>query len=365
MQEKRRKKLITILGARPQFIKASVLSRLIINDNQFDEIIIHTGQHYDKNMSDIFFNEMKIPKPKYNLNIKSQFHGEMTGIMMSEIEKIVFKESPDCILVYGDTNSTLAGALIASKLNIKLVHVESGLRSFNNNMPEEINRIITDRVSNYLFCPTENSVRNLKCEGLDKLTDKNISMVGDIMYDASLYYSSFSKKNHIKDNQKFILCTVHRAENTDEKNKLNTILYSLNKIGKNQKIIFPLHPRTKKRIEEFDKEFENNFTNIEFIKPLGYIDMLEYLEKCQYVITDSGGLQKEAYFMNKLCLTLRDQTEWIELVDNGYNYLCPIDKQEIIKLSSKILSKKIKFSKGLYGNGNTGELILKQLKKIF
>ena len=299
------KKIITIIGARPQFIKASVLSRLILKDSKLNEIIIHTGQHYDRNMSKIFFEEMNIPNPKYNLGIKSNFHGEMTGLMMSEIEKIVLKESPDCILVYGDTNSTLAGALVASKLKIKLVHVEAGLRSFNNAMPEEINRIITDRVSDILFCPSENAILNLKKEGFDNFQEKKIINTGDIMFDALNYYSNRLIENNKNIGEEFILCTFHRAENTDNVKNLLTILESINEIGKKIKIIFPIHPRTKLKIEMININYKLEYSNIDFYDPFGYLEMISHIKNCKYVITDSGGLQKEAFFMKKNVLNFK------------------------------------------------------------
>lgn len=355
-------KILTVIGARPQFIKASILSMLFYKDSDLEEVLIHTGQHYDDNMSRIFFEEMNIPKPKYNLGIKSNLHGEMTGLMMIEIEKIALKESPDCILVYGDTNSTLAGALVASKLNIKLAHVEAGLRSFNNVMPEEINRIITDRVSNILFCPSENAILNLKKEGFDHFREKKIINTGDIMFDASIFFSGRVINNNLQLDKEFILCTIHRAENVDNDENLLTIMESINEIGKKTKIIFPIHPRTRSKIEAININYKKKYLNIDFIDPLGYIDMISYIKNCNYVITDSGGLQKEAFFMKKMCLTLRDQTEWVELVEGGYNYLCEIDSDKILEANSKILTISKSFVENFYGIGNSGEVILNELK---
>ena len=314
-------------------------------------------------MSDVFFDEMEIPKPKYNLKIQSKLHGEMTGLMMSEIEKIVLNESPDCILVYGDTNSTLAGALVASKLNIKLAHVEAGLRSFNNNMPEEINRIITDRISDILFCPTENSLKNLQKEGFGNFEGKKIIKTGDIMLDASIFYAERGIKKKKQLDEEFILCTFHRAENTDNDKNLLTILKAINEIGKRIKIIFPIHPRTKSKIEAINNNYKLKYSNVDFFEPLGYIDMISHIKNCKYVITDSGGLQKEAFFMKKMCLTLRNQTEWIELVEGGYNYLCEIDSDKILEANSKILTISKSFEENYYGNGNTGNQIINELKK--
>lgn len=357
-------KILTIVGARPQFIKAAVLSRLIANDSSVNEIIVHTGQHYDSNMSEVFFEEMSIPRPLYNLHVKSKLHGEMTGKMIIEIEKIALKETPDCILVYGDTNSTIAGAFVAAKLGIKLAHVEAGLRSFNNSMPEEINRIVTDRLSDVLFCPTENSVENLMREGFEYLKEKEIVRTGDIMLDASIYYSSINIQFSRKIPEKFILCTIHRAENTDNNTKLVTIFDSLNHIGKENPIVIPLHPRTKGKLEKIKPDYQFIYENIYFLDPLSYFEMIWCLKNCIYVITDSGGLQKEAYFFKKMCLTLRDETEWIELVDYGYNILSPIEKNEIINKANSILNFKVDFDTKLYGDGNTGVTILKSLKSI-
>ncbi|KAA5535389.1 non-hydrolyzing UDP-N-acetylglucosamine 2-epimerase [Paenimyroides baculatum] len=355
-------KIITILGARPQFIKAAVLSNEIAKYNDVEEIIIHTGQHYDKNMSDIFFNDMKIPKPKHNLEIKSNYHGEMTGMMMREIEKVVLLEKPDWILVYGDTNSTLAGALVASKLHIKLAHVEAGLRSFNMKMPEEVNRILTDRISDVLFCPSNAAVKNLEIEGYLSM-DKKVEVVGDIMFDSALYYSKFPSKKIESVPEKYILSTIHRAENTIPE-KLEIIFDSLNNLGgSDTKVVLPIHPRTKNILATTDVNFSEKYSNIVFIEPQGYLEMLELIKNAVSVITDSGGLQKEAYFFQKLCLTLRDQTEWIELVENGYNILSPINEEAIIENYKKLMSFEGFFSKDIYGDGNTASKIVKILKK--
>jgi UDP-GlcNAc3NAcA epimerase len=356
-------KILTIIGARPQFVKAAVLSRIIAEQKDIEEVLVHTGQHYDTNMSEIFFEEMSIPKPNYNLQVKSKFHGEMTGKMMTEIEKVAMQENPDWILVYGDTNSTLAGALVASKMHIKLAHVEAGLRSFNNRMPEEINRILTDRVSNILFCSTDNAVKNLKEEGFEKFEDKKVIKTGDIMLDASIYYASKSRKPDPNMPAEFNLCTIHRADNTDDAQKLSTIFESLNTIGSETKIVLPIHPRTKALLSELNAEFEKEYPNILFFEPFGYFDMIWCLQHAKYVITDSGGLQKEAYFFKKPCMTLRDETEWVELVDYGYNVLSRIEKKEILENYSRLKTIKKDFSEQLYGDGKTGELILKELQK--
>lgn len=298
-------KIITIIGARPQFIKAGSISREILKHSNIEEIIVHTGQHYDPNMSEIFFEELNIQKPNYNLGIGGRTHGAMTGQMIEKIEEVGLKEKPDWILVYGDTNSTLAGAIVASKLHIKLAHVEAGLRSFNMTMPEEINRILTDRVSNVLFCPTVNAVINLKKEGFENFNCK-IVQVGDVMYDGALYYSQRATKPKLTIPKNFILCTIHRAENTDNISRLMNIFEALEQVARGKPIILPLHPRTKSII---DKSKISISDNIILMDPVGYMDMIWLTKNCDLVMTDSGGLQKEAYFFSKICLTLRDETE--------------------------------------------------------
>ena len=266
-------KILTILGARPQFIKAGSVSRAITN-NQYTntpitEVIVHTGQHYDANMSDIFFKELHLPKPDYFLGIGGKSHGAMTGQMMEKIEEVALKEKPDIIMVYGDTNSTLAGALVGAKLHIPIAHVEAGLRSFNMNMPEEINRILTDRVSKWLFCPTDSAVKNLKNEGFDNFNCKIIKS-GDVMQDGAEYYKQFAKKPNIDIKDNFILTTIHRAENTDDKNRLKNIFEALEKIAKDKQVILPLHPRTKNIL----KQIEISIENLTIIEPVGYLEMV-------------------------------------------------------------------------------------------
>lgn len=353
-------KIATIIGARPQFIKAAVVSRAIRNTKDLTEIIIHTGQHFDGNMSDIFFDEMEIPRPNYKLNINGLGHGAMTGQMLEKIEEVLLKEKPDWVLVYGDTNSTLAGALASKKLHIKVAHVESGLRSFNLKMPEEINRILTDRMSDILFCPTETAVKNLHNEGYKNLGCK-IENVGDVMQDAALFYSKKSQRPEYELPNKFVLCTIHRAENTDNAGVFNNIFESLEEIAVEIPVVFPLHPRTRNKLNSLNYNF--SFSPITFIEPVGYFQMVWLLQNCQLVMTDSGGLQKEAYFFKKPCLTLREETEWVELVENGYNTICGSDKTKIIASYQNIKTNfQMNFENELYGNGDAGRRIINILK---
>lgn len=356
-------KILTVLGARPQFVKAAVLSRVISKDDTVEEVIVHTGQHYDKNMSELFFDEMSIPKPKYNLNINSLGHGAMTGKMLEEIEKVLLDEKPDILLVYGDTNSTIAGALAAKKLGVKVAHVEAGLRSFNMEMPEEVNRILTDRISDILFCPTISAIQNLEKEGYKNIETKIIHS-GDIMKDAVDYYSKYSseKSSIIKslnlESNNFVLATVHRQENTDDLNRLNSILSALNKISsEGTRVVLPLHPRTKAIIKK-----NNIQLDIDIIDPVGYFDMLELLKNCSLVMTDSGGLQKEAFFSGKNCLVLRDETEWVELVENEIAFITGADEELILKTYKDINNIHSDFSLNLYGDRHVGEVILSELK---
>ncbi len=352
-------KILTILGARPQFIKAGSVSREIAKHKEIEEIIVHTGQHYDANMSDIFFQEMQIPKPDYFLGIGGKSHGAMTGQMIEKIEEVCLKEKPDWIMVYGDTNSTLAGAIVASKLHVKLAHIEAGLRSFNMNMPEEINRILTDRVSNILFCPTDTAVQNLKNEGFDTFTCKVVKS-GDVMQDGALFYKEFAKKPSCDIQNDFILCTIHRAENTDDEQRLRAIFEALEEIAQEKQIILPLHPRTKKILENLDL----NFQNLTIIDPVGYLEMVWLIDHSSLVMTDSGGLQKEAYFFSKPCITLRDETEWIELVTCKANTLVGADKNKILEAyKTRSSFDSTNSSLDLYGGGKASEMIIKELLK--
>ena len=357
-------KIITIVGARPQFVKAAVVSRAIEEYNtknegkEIQELIVHTGQHFDENMSSVFFDQMNIPKPHYNLEINSLSHGAMTGKMLEKIEEVLLAEKPNWVLVYGDTNSTIAGALAAKKLHIKVAHVEAGLRSFNMRMPEEINRILTDRISDILFCPTQTAIDNLKNEGYDTIDIKQVQC-GDVMFDAALFYADRNiRPEGIESGKRFVLSTIHRQENTDDKDKLTSIFEALKEIAKEQKVILPLHPRTIKKLEAFGIQPDSN---IQILEPVGYFEMIWLLSNCSCVITDSGGLQKEAFFFKKPCITVREETEWVELIHNKVNYLTGSDQQKIIDTFKHVNSVSIDFSMNLYGTGNTGNLIVEEL----
>jgi len=368
-------KIITIIGARPQFIKAATVSRAISHHNnstnsskQITEILVLTGQHYDDNMSRIFFDELDIPKPHYNLGIGSGPHGKQTGAMLSAIEEVLIREKPDLVLTYGDTNSTLAGALAATKLHIASAHVEAGLRSYNRKMPEEINRIVTDELSNFLFCPSETAVSNLTKEGLTNivndgtLVDKSlfndmlsalsfelsplVVNVGDVMYDSVLFNKKLAqqKSNILQElgieRNNYLLATLHRAENTDDPTRLRNILKAFNAIAGNEtRIILPLHPRTQKCIERLtdSEEALEVDPNVTIIKPVGYLDMLRLEESARMILTDSGGVQKEAFFLKVPCITLRDETEWVETVRAGWNIITGASTERI-KEAGSVLS---------------------------
>ncbi len=355
------KKIITIVGARPQFVKAATLSRQF-QIAGIDEKIVHTGQHFDANMSEVFFREMEIPKPAYQLDIHGVSHGAMTGRMLEGIEKILLNEKPDGVLVYGDTNSTLAGALAASKLHIPVVHVEAGLRSFNMAMPEEINRILTDRISTALFCPTDTAIRNLKNEGFDNMPVQ-IFKNGDVMQDAAMYYagkaqlkSDILQKTRLR---KFILGTIHRQENTDNPENLKNIIAGLTEINKEIPVVVPMHPRTRNILAQTYK-----LPDFTIIEPVGYFDMIMLLKSCDMVITDSGGVQKEAYFFGKHCITLREQTEWTELVENGFNILTGSDTQKLKEAYEFFKTKTSDFNIDLYGNGKAAEKAVEEIRKL-
>ncbi len=318
-------KIVTVVGARPQFIKAAALSRVL--RQQHNEILVHTGQHYDDNMSAVFFAELDIPAPDVNLQIGSGSHGTQTGAMLTGIETVLLAERPDRVLVYGDTNSTLAGALAAAKLHIPVAHVEAGLRSFNRAMPEEINRVVTDHLSDVLLCPGQTAVDNLTAEGITR----DVHLVGDVMADAlivaserAMTHSAILTRLELTE-QSYVLATVHRAENTDDPLRLHNILTAF--LDSNELIIFPVHPRTRKRINELDLSLQQS--NLRLIEPVGYLDMVQLEQSARMILTDSGGVQKEPYWLGVPCVTLRDETEWIETVQAGWNVLVGADQERI------------------------------------
>lgn len=352
-------KIVTVIGARPQFIKAAAVSRAFASVKGLQELILHTGQHFDDNMSKVFFDQMSIPRPAYNLGVHSMDHGAMTGAMLTGIEKILKAERPDLVLVYGDTNSTLSGALAASKLGIPVAHVEAGLRSYNMSMPEEINRIVTDRLSTLLFCPTITAVQNLNKEGYEAF-GKTILLTGDVMYDAMLIYRHIAHPpSGIQLPASFVLATIHRAENTDDPGRLRNIIESLNAMAETSAVVLPLHPRTRKYIQQGGMPALNS--GITVTSPLGYLEMIYLLEQCKMVVTDSGGLQKEAYFINRPCITVREETEWTELVEAGCNTICGSKKDTILKAFNHYIDKEVNFPPGLYGNGDASEQIVQAL----
>lgn len=361
-------KIITIVGARPQFIKAAAVSRAIsqynkTNLNKIEEKLIHTGQHFDQNMSSVFFEELELQIPDYNLGIARLSHGAMTGRMLEGIEAILKQELPDMVLIYGDTNSTLAGALAACKMHIPVAHVEAGLRSFNMTMPEEINRILSDKVSTALFCPTENAVLNLKKEGITG----GVYNVGDVMYDATLYYKekvqqlvSLNKWDVAEKN--YILCTVHRAENTDDISKLKNIFAALQEIKKSYDVILPIHPRTKSILKELNKE--HWLEGLIIMKPLSYFEMNRLEMSAKVILTDSGGVQKEAFFHQVPCITLRDETEWIETVEQGWNQVVGSEKSLIVDAFNRVKKDKKQPIDHYYGDGHAANLIVDLLTKL-
>jgi len=352
-------KVATVVGARPQFIKMVPVSREL--RKYFDEIVIHTGQHYDYEMSRIFFEELKIPEPDYNLGVGSGSHGYQTGEMMKRIEKVLIKEKPNLVLVYGDTNSTLAGALAAAKLHIKVAHIEAGLRSFDRKMPEEINRVLTDHISDYLFAPTETAVKNLYKEGIRN----GVYLTGDVMYDALLSNIKVAqnKLRILRDlglkPKKYLVATVHRAENTDNKRNLKSIIEAF--IESDELIVFPAHPRTLEYLKVYNllKEIKEA-ENILLIKPVGYLEMLILEKNARKIITDSGGIQKEAYFLKVPCITLREKTEWVETVEDGWNILVGANKEKIIR-AIKDFEPKEKTYTYKFGSGKASKNIVKIL----
>lgn len=357
-------KILTIVGARPQFVKAAVVSRLLRANSNFQEVLLHTGQHYDANMSEVFFNELEIPKPEYHLNIGSGQHGRQTGEMLMAIEEVLLKEKPDWVLIYGDTNSTLAGALAAAKLHIPIAHVEAGLRSFNRKMPEEINRIVADQLADLLLVPTQQGRINLLNEGV---AEARIHQVGDVMFDAALYYGAKADSSstilntlHLRAKH-YVLATVHRAENTDNKARLQAIFYGLNRLAQEVPVVFPVHPRTRKMLKSYGL-LENLATDFYLIEPVGFLDMLMLEKNASVIATDSGGVQKEAFFYQVPCITLRDETEWTELVELGWNKLVtPMNEDVIYREIKQVSSRQGNRLAKPYGEGTAGSAILKRL----
>jgi len=377
-------KIVTIVGARPQFIKAGAVNRAIRAFNKrkgrIREMWVHTGQHYDTLMDKVFFEELKLPKPDYHLEVGSGSHAKQTGLMLERVEKVLEKEKPELVVVYGDTNSTLAGALAAAKLNIPVGHVEAGLRSYNRVMPEEINRLLTDHLSTFLFCPTDQAVRNLSKEGIKEGRTRIVKNVGDVMYDSVLYYSKLAGKkstilknlglfpaktpNSVLRTPKYYLATLHRAENTDDPTRLKSLLKALNEIGKDTPMVLPLHPRTEKVMEV--RHLFPRFKNIRFIEPVSYFDMLELERNAKAILTDSGGIQKEAYWFRVPCITLREETEWVETVKSRWNELVGTEPKIIVRAVNHLGKRKLS-KKGInnFGDGKASEIIVNLLVKSF
>jgi UDP-GlcNAc3NAcA epimerase len=360
------KKIITVIGARPQFVKASVVSRALLKEASITEIIVHTGQHYDANMSQIFFDELDIPRAHFQLGIGSGSQGKQTGEMLIAIEQLLLQEKPDLLLIYGDTNSTLAGALAAAKLHIPIAHIEAGLRSYNRKMPEEVNRIIADQLSSVLFTPTSQAMKNLKLEGYPS---EKIIEVGDVMYDAALFYSQKAMQKsdilsrlHYHPNN-YILVTIHRAENTDNPCRLRTIFDALERLNQSHSILMPLHPRTRNLIKNQFPELLENVT-IHIIEPVGFLDMLMLEKNAALIMTDSGGVQKEAFFYQVPCVTLREETEWIETVELGWNRLVkPHHVDEIYNQTIQTLGSQGVHDHHPFGKGNASNLIAQHLSQ--
>ena len=350
-------KVVTIVGARPQFIKAAPLCRAL-RQAGIQEFFVHTGQHYDDAMSSVFFRDLELPEPDINLNIGSDSHGKQTGRMLIGIEEVLQKENPDWVVVYGDTNSTLAGALAAVKLHIPVAHVEAGLRSFNKAMPEEHNRVVTDHVSTLLFCPTQTAVKNLEKEGIVE----GVHLVGDVMYDSLLHNLKLAEeRSHIIEQlqlqpKRYALTTVHRAENTDNPERLRSIFAAFAQIADSGlPVIIPLHPRTRKQLAALD---EIDVGKLRLIEPVSYLDMLQLEKYAQVILTDSGGVQKEAYWVETPCVTLRDETEWVELVEYGYNQLASTQREKIFEAYQRAIQQENYDILNLYGNGNSADKIV-------
>ncbi len=351
-------RIVSIVGARPQFIKAAPVSRALRHASCHTEVLVHTGQHYDENMSAVFFDELNIPPPNYNLGVGSGSHGAQTGEMLAKIEKVLLDEKPDWVLIYGDTNSTLAGALAAAKLHIKVAHVEAGLRSFNRAMPEEINRVAADHISDLLLCPSQTAVGNLAKEGITS----GVHLVGDVMADALAFATTRAEERSDVlaqlglTERGYLLATVHRAENTDDSARLRNILSAFAEM--NEPVIFPIHPRTRKRIEAFNLKFE--IQNLQLIEPVGYLDMVMLEQSARMILTDSGGVQKEAYWLGVPCITLRDETEWVETIQANWNILAGADTTRIVQAVRNFTLPSTRPT--LYGDGHTAERIAEILE---
>ena len=357
-------KLVTVIGARPQFIKAAAVSE-VARSSGVTEALVHTGQHYDENMSDVFFEELQIPKPAYHLGVGSGTHGAQTGRMLGAIEQVLMAEMPDWVLVYGDTNSTLAGAVAAAKMHIPVAHVEAGLRSFNRRMPEEINRVLTDHCSDILFAPTEAAVENLAREGI---AQASVHLVGDVMYDVALRFgklasaqSSIIHRLSLTPKQ-YVLATIHRAENTDSPERLKAILRGLATLAEELPVVLPMHPRTRAAIDR--AQLTKEVDGIQVIPPVGYIDMVRLEMEASCIATDSGGVQKEAYFHGVPCVTLRDETEWVELVSAGWNRLAPpIDSNDVTREIRAAMNSRPKERPAFYGAGDSARKIVDRLRQ--
>ncbi len=367
--EERGMKILTVVGARPQFIKAAMVSRAIARraaargaSPGLDEILVHTGQHYDENMSQVFFDQLRIPEPQYNLGIGSGRHGEMTGRMLAEIENLLIHERPDWVLVYGDTNSTLAGALAAAKLHIPVAHVEAGLRSFNRQMPEEVNRVLTDHMARLLLCPTRAAIENLRREGIER----GVFQVGDVMYDAALTFGALAEQQSTilatleLEPKAYLLSTVHRAENTDDPYRLRGILSAFAQIATSEiPVVLPLHPRTRSCIKQFglDPVLQAN-SQVRVIPPVPFLDMVMLEKHARTILTDSGGVQKEAYFHGVPCVTLREETEWVETVAAGWNTLAGAAEEAIVQAVARNRPGTMIED---YGDGTAAETVLDRL----
>jgi len=355
------KKILTIIGARPQFIKAATITRALARRSDAHEVYLHTGQHYDHNMSKVFFEELELPEPKYNLGVQSSRHGEMTARMLAGIESVLIDEQPDWVLVYGDTNSTLAGALAAAKLHVPVAHVEAGLRSFNRAMPEEINRVLTDHIAELLFAPTETAVRNLQLE--NRPTDC-IRQVGDVMFDATQHAldaadtDALIKRFNLTPG-KYVAATIHRAENTDDAMRLHTWFSGLNQAAACEPVVMPLHPRTRAKMEQHQMP-KSDYPNIQIIDPLSYLEMTSLIAQARLVATDSGGVQKEAYFHRKPGIILRTETEWVELISAGWSQLAPCNANVLAQTVANFQPLQ-EWSAKMFGDGHAAEAIVEDM----